>query len=155
MQTIGETCVQGPAVLCLAAVIALAGCAVAGAGGAGDAAKAVPEGQAVPGTAGDAYPWNVPLAGAPLDDDPLASPRTLWYREGKFGMFIHWGVYAVPAGVYKGKPVGGIGEWIMEKGKIPIEEYEKFPPQFNPVKFDADQWVRLAREAGMTYMVIT
>ena len=155
MQTIGETCVQGPIVLCLAAAVALAGCAVAGAGGAGEAAKAVPEDRVVKGTAGDAYPWNIPLAEAPLDDDPLTSPRTLWFREGKFGMFIHWGVYAVPAGVYQGKEVPGVGEWIMEKGKIPIPEYEKFPPQFNPVKFDADQWVRLAKEAGMTYMVIT
>jgi len=135
--------------------LALAGCAVAGAGGAGEATQAVPQDKAVKGTAGDVYPWDVPLAEAPLDDDALTSPRTLWYREGKFGMFIHWGVYAVPAGVYKGKDVPGIGEWIMSRGKIPVEEYEKFPPQFNPTKFNADEWVRLAREAGMTYIVIT
>ncbi|MFO8014303.1 MAG: alpha-L-fucosidase [Phycisphaerae bacterium] len=140
----------------LALAVALAGCAAAGAGGAAKAkAPTVPPEKAVQGTAGDEYPWSVPLAKAPLDDDPLTSPRTLWYREGKFGMFIHWGVYAVPAGVYKGKKIGGIGEWIMDRANIPVEEYEKFPPQFNPVKFDAEEWVRLAKTAGMTYMVIT
>lgn len=91
----------------------------------------------------------------PLNDDPLTSPRTAWFREGKFGMFIHWGVYAVPAGVYQGKEVGGIGEWIMDSAKIPIPEYEKFAKEFNPVKFDAKEWVRVAKDAGMTYMVIT
>jgi len=95
------------------------------------------------------------LRDAPLGDDPLTSPRTEWFRHGKFGMFIHWGVYAVPAGVYKGKEVGGIGEWIMSRGKIPISEYEKFPPRFNPAKFNATEWVRIAKDAGMTYMVIT
>ena len=96
-----------------------------------------------------------PLRDAPLDDDPLTSPRTEWFRQGKFGMFIHWGVYAVPAGVYKGKEVGGIGEWIMNRGKIPIPEYETFAKQFNPTKFNAKEWVRIAKDAGMTYMVIT
>jgi len=140
----------------LALAIALAGCAAAVAGGAGKAkVPGVPQDKVAKGAAGEAYPWNVPLVDAPLDDDPLTSPRTLWWREGKFGMFIHWGVYAVPAGVYKGKEVGAAGEWIMHFGSIPISEYEKFPPQFNPTKFDADQWVRLAKEAGMTYMVIT
>ena len=95
------------------------------------------------------------LRDAPLDDDPLTSPRTEWFRQGKFGMFIHWGVYAVPAGVYKGKEVGGIGEWIMDRGKIPIPEYETFAKQFNPTRFNAKEWVRIAKDAGMTYMVIT
>ena len=140
----------------LVLAVALSGCAAAGAGGAADAKMPdVPKERIVEGTAGDAYPWNVPLVKAPLDDDPLTSPRTLWWREGKFGMFIHWGVYAVPAGVYKGKKIGGIGEWIMHKAKIPIPEYEKFTRQFNPTKFDADEWVRLAKQAGMTYVVIT
>jgi len=155
MQALGRTRAPASVMLGLAVVIAVVGCAVAGDGASGGTAKAVARDQAVKDTAGDAYPWNIPLADAPLDDDPLTSPRTRWFREGKFGMFIHWGVYAVPAGVYKGKEVRGIGEWIMARGKIPVEEYEKFPPQFNPTKFDADQWARLAREAGMTYMVIT
>jgi len=94
-------------------------------------------------------------AEGPLNDDPLTSSRTEWFREAKFGMFIHWGLYAVPAGVYDGKEIGGIGEWIMDNAKIPIPEYEKFAKEFNPVKFDAKEWVRIAKDAGMKYMVIT
>ncbi len=78
-----------------------------------------------------------------------------WWREAKFGMFIHWGVYSVPAGYYNGKPVGGIGEWIMNRGKIPMADYQAFAKQFNPVKFNADDWVKVAKDAGMKYMVIT
>jgi alpha-L-fucosidase len=70
-------------------------------------------------------------------------------------MFIHWGVYSVPAGTYKGKQIGGIGEWIMNSGKIPVAEYRAFAKEFNPVKFNADDWVRTAKEAGMKYIVIT
>jgi alpha-L-fucosidase len=81
--------------------------------------------------------------------------RLRWWREARFGLFIHWGVYSVPAGTYKGKQIPSIGEWIMNRGKIPVAEYRAFAPQFNPVKFDADQWVRLAKEAGMKYIVIT
>ncbi len=81
--------------------------------------------------------------------------RMAWWREAKFGMFIHWGVYAVPAGFYQDKPVKGIGEWIMNRGKIPMTEYQQFAKEFNPVKFDADAWVKLARDAGMKYIVIT
>ena len=78
-----------------------------------------------------------------------------WWREAKFGMFIHWGLYAVPAGTYDGKQVPGIGEWIMNRGKIPVADYAKFAEQFNPVKFNADEWVQTAQDAGMKYMVIT
>ena len=81
--------------------------------------------------------------------------RMKWWRNAKFGMFIHWGVYAVPAGTYKGKQIKGIGEWIMNRGKIPVKEYRAFAKEFNPVKYDPDQWVRLAKEAGMKYIVIT
>ena len=69
-----------------------------------------------------------------------------WWRDARFGMFIHWGVYAVPAGVHNGKEVRGIGESIMHKGKIPIPEYEKYARQFNPTKFDAEQWVTIEGE---------
>ena len=81
--------------------------------------------------------------------------RMKWWREARFGLFIHWGVYSVPAGFYHGQAVNGIGEWIMNRGKIPVAEYRAFAKQFNPVKFDADQWVRIAKEAGMKYIVIT
>ncbi len=81
--------------------------------------------------------------------------RMKWWREARFGMFIHWGVYAVPAGTYNGKRIDGIGEWIMNRGKIPCAEYQAYAKQFNPVKYDADEWVRIARDAGMKYIVIT
>src|SRR5262245_12071520 len=86
---------------------------------------------------------------------PQSDARMKWWREARFGMFIHWGVYAVPAGSYKGQPVQGIGEWIMNRGRIPVAEYRQFARQFNPVKYDPDAWVRLAKEAGMKYIVIT
>ncbi|MEY3895427.1 MAG: hypothetical protein RLZZ214_946, partial [Verrucomicrobiota bacterium] len=78
-----------------------------------------------------------------------------WWRDAKFGLFIHWGLYAVPAGIYDGKPVGGIGEWIMKNAKIPVETYAKYADGFNPTQFDARKWVRMAKDAGMKYIVIT
>ncbi|MEN6307144.1 MAG: alpha-L-fucosidase, partial [Anaerohalosphaeraceae bacterium] len=81
--------------------------------------------------------------------------RLEWWREARFGMFIHWGVYAVPAGTYNNTRVGGIGEWIMCQGKIPVADYQKYATQFNPVKYNPDAWVKLAKEAGMKYIVIT
>ncbi|MGD0093226.1 MAG: alpha-L-fucosidase, partial [Planctomycetota bacterium] len=81
--------------------------------------------------------------------------RMKWWREAKFGMFIHWGLYAVPAGEWQGKQIGGIGEWIMNNAHIPVAEYEQLAAQFNPVKFDARQWARTIKDAGMKYLVIT
>ena len=81
--------------------------------------------------------------------------RMKWWREARFGMFIHWGLYAVPTGEYKGQRSTRIGEWIMEWASIPRAEYEKFAQQFNPVQFNAAEWVRYAKDAGMKYMVIT
>jgi alpha-L-fucosidase len=78
-----------------------------------------------------------------------------WFREAKFGLFMHWGLYAIPAGEWKGQPINGIGEWIMNRAKIPVKEYEQLAPQFNPTKFDADAFAQLAQDAGMKYMVIT
>ena len=82
-------------------------------------------------------------------------PRLDWWREAKFGMFIHWGVYSIPAGVWKGVHIPGIGEWIMLRAEIPIAEYEALAPQFNPVKYDANQIVKLAKAAGQKYIVLT
>jgi len=81
--------------------------------------------------------------------------KMAWWREARFGMFIHWGIYSVPAGVYQGKEIPGIGEWVMNNAKIPVAEYGKYAAQFNPVEFNADEWVKLAKEAGMKYIVIT
>ena len=81
--------------------------------------------------------------------------RLGWFRDARFGMFIHWGVYSVPAGTYEGEQIPGIGEWIMNRGKIPMTNYQAFAREYNPVKYDADAWVKLARDAGMKYIVIT
>jgi alpha-L-fucosidase len=91
---------------------------------------------------------------------PLPAPASQdakmeWFREAKFGLFIHWGLYCIPAGTWKGQPIAGIGEWIMNRAKIPAVEYAELAKQFNPVKFDADAWVQMAQDAGMKYLVIT
>jgi alpha-L-fucosidase len=83
------------------------------------------------------------------------SARMAWWKEARFGLFIHWGIYSVPAGTYNGQKIAGIGEWIMNKGKIPMAEYQKYAAQFNPVKYNAEEWVKLAKEAGMKYIIIT
>ena len=92
---------------------------------------------------------------APAPPDPQKEARLEWFRDAKYGLFIHWGLYAIPAGEWKGARVPGIGEWIMNRAKIPVREYEALASQFNPVKFDADAWVQLAQDAGMKYIVIT
>ena len=79
--------------------------------------------------------------------------RMSWWREARFGLFIHWGLYSIPAGEWNGKKTHG--EWIRTTAEIPIEEYNKFKDQFNPKAFDADEWVQLAKRAGMKYIVIT
>ncbi len=79
--------------------------------------------------------------------------RMAWWREAKFGLFLHWGVYAVPAGAHKG--VDTYGEWIMHSAKIPVAEYREFAGRFNPVKYDPAAWARMAKDAGMRYIVIT
>ncbi len=79
--------------------------------------------------------------------------RMAWWREAKFGLFIHWGVYAVPAGKYGDST--NHGEWIMHSGKIPSAEYQQFARQFNPVKYNPVLWAKTAKDAGMKYIVIT
>jgi alpha-L-fucosidase len=95
------------------------------------------------------------VAGRPSETAEQRDARMQWWREARFGMFIHWGVYSVPAGTYRGDQIPGIGEWIMNRGKIPVAEYKQFARQFNPVNYDPDAWVRLAKDAGMKYIVIT
>jgi len=82
--------------------------------------------------------------------------RMQWWREARFGMFIHWGPYAVWGGVYHGnEQKRGGAEWIMNRCKIPVAEYQQVASTFNPVKYDPESWVLLAKEAGMKYIVIT
>jgi alpha-L-fucosidase len=87
--------------------------------------------------------------------DAAQHERLAWFHAAKYGLFIHWGLYAIPAGEWKGQRIPGLGEWIMNRARIPAREYEQLAKQFNPVKFDAEQWVRLAKDAGMKYIVIT
>jgi alpha-L-fucosidase len=91
----------------------------------------------------------------PRPADPAREKRLEWFRDAKYGLFIHWGLYAIPAGEWKGKRSLGLGEWIMNRSKIPVAEYEALAKQFNPVRFNADEWVQLAQDAGMKYIVIT
>ena len=85
----------------------------------------------------------------------LKDSKMQWWREAKFGMFIHWGLYSVPAGVCNGKEVPFTGEWIMNMGKISVADYKVYANQFNPLKFNAEEWVKLAKDAGMKYIVLT
>ena len=86
---------------------------------------------------------------ANAQQDYLPSKENLearkWFEEAKFGLFIHWGVYSVL----------GDGEWVMNNQNISIKEYERLPGFFNPIEFDADEWVKMAKEAGMKYITIT
>ena len=81
--------------------------------------------------------------------------RMEWWREARFGLFIHWGVYSVPAGTYNGEKIAGIGEWILNRAKIPLVEYRAYARDFNPVNYDPKAWVKMAKDAGMKYIVIT
>ncbi|MGO8790972.1 MAG: alpha-L-fucosidase [Terriglobia bacterium] len=83
--------------------------------------------------------------------------RIEWFRHDKFGMFIHFGPYSLLAGEWKNNriPVGTEAEWIMERFNIPVAEYREMAHQLNPVKFNADEWVSLAKATGMKYLVVT
>lgn len=87
--------------------------------------------------------------------EPTEAERTQWFREARFGMFIHWGVYAVPAGEWNGETIKGIGEWIMRFRKVPVEKYKSFAPEFTAANYNPEQWAELANKAGMKYVVIT
>ncbi len=88
-----------------------------------------------------------------MQADQQRLARLKWFDQAKYGLFINWGLYSIPAGEWKGKPIGGIGEWIMHNAKIPVKEYELLAKQFNPTKFNADEWAQLAVDAGMKYLV--
>jgi len=80
--------------------------------------------------------------------------RIAWWRDAKFGMFVHWGLFSQMAGYWKGEKVRG-GEWAIKMNKLPIDEYRELTKVFNPGKFNADEWVKLIKAAGMKYIVIT
>jgi len=87
--------------------------------------------------------------------DAAREKRLAWFRDAKYGLFIHWGLYAIPAGQWNGTRSPGLGEWVMFRSQVPVKQYETLAARFNPVQFDADQWVALAKAAGMKYIVIT
>ena len=117
-------------------------------------------------------PWGSGVPGSPemLEFEakwrPMASSPAKMrghesFNQQKYGMFIHWGLYSQLGGVYKGKKMeeGGTGprvaEWVMRRKEIPRAEYAKLADSFNPTRFNAEEWVEVAKAAGMKYMVIT
>ena len=89
------------------------------------------------------------------ESDAELEQRMAWFNEARFGMFIHWGAYSVLGGEWQGETIPRYAEWIRHYGKISREDYRKVAAQFQPDKFDADAWIRTARDAGMKYFVIT
>ena len=84
-----------------------------------------------------------------------ASGRAALFRDGKYGMFVHWGLYSHLGGEWDGETFYGIGEWIMNRMRIPRDEYMAIANEFNPTEFDAEEMVRLAKQAGMRWIIIT
>jgi len=95
------------------------------------------------------------VTAAQVETPEQREARLKWFKEARFGMFIHWGVYAVPAGIWQDKPIRGIGEWILKNGKIPLKDYRAFAKDFTAAKYDPAAWADLAKKAGMKYVVIT
>jgi len=93
------------------------------------------------------------LAFAFITQPAHAADRMAWFNQARFGMFIHWGIYSVPAGEYGTNK--NYAEWIQLQANIPGSEYEKYAAQFDPTNFNAKDWVRVAKDAGMKYIVIT
>ena len=89
----------------------------------------------------------------PANPPPVAAsqprdPKLKWFDEAKYGLFINWGLYSIPAGEWKGKKYPNIGEWIMHDAKIPVKEYEQLATQFNPEKFNAEEWAQSGGGCG-------
>ena len=157
-QTLTESLVRSIAGLAL-----VAGCASSSSGGGGptsEPASAQEESPPAPGTVAAA------AQAGPIQDRPDMQwwrqsmqdrdQRIAWFREARFGMFVHWGAYSHVGGVWEGKPVEGYAEHIMRKMKIPTAEYQKkLAAPFNPTEFNADEWVSTLKRAGMAYLIIT
>jgi hypothetical protein len=109
----------------------------------------VVDSSAIPGQSVGNFNW------MSVSDNPATSPRTQWWRDAQFGMFIHWGLYSQLAGHWNGQTTTGFGEWIMNDLHIPLDQYAQVANQFNPTQFSAAQWVQTAQSAGMKYIVMT
>jgi len=106
------------------------------------------------GLSGSLFSHMLHASAARKEPEPTREQRIRWWREARFGMFITWGLYSIPAGVWKMKAhPENYAEWIMFDEKIPVKEYALLAGKFNPVKFDAKAWVAIARKAGMKYIV--
>ena len=92
-------------------------------------------------------------AGTAAEAAAPREPRLAWWQDAKFGLFIHWGAYAKAGGEWNGAT--NHAEWLQFSAKIPLAEYTDYARTFQPDKFDADEWVRIAKDAGMKYLVIT
>ena len=93
--------------------------------------------------------------GAAAVSPAAGAARGAWFRESRYAMFVHWGLYSEAAGVWRDRTYYVIAEWLMHAARIPVRDYETLCARFNPVEFDARAWVQLARDAGMKYLVIT
>lgn len=107
---------------------------------------------------------DLPAQGAPrlkpIGSQAQHDARMAWWREARFGLFIHWGLYSEIGGIWCGRQTnegvgGGLGEWIMYNEKIPVADYAREAAKFNPVSFDANEWAQIAKDAGVKYIVIT
>ena len=90
-----------------------------------------------------------------MEKKTAMADRLDWFEEARYGLFIHWGLYAIPGGIWEGKEYGGGTEWIMRTAKIPFEKYKKLADSFNPVNFDAEEWVCKAVQFGCRYLCVT
>ena len=106
-----------------------------------------------PAPAAPANTLATPAAASGGETPARKAERMAWWTDARFGLFIHWGLYAVPAGEWQGKR--GYGEWIMEEADIPKAEYERLAARFDPAKYDPEAWARAAKDAGMKYVILT
>ena len=90
----------------------------------------------------------------PADQAKLDAAKA-WFKDAGYGMMIHWGLYCLPAGEWKGRRMEDIGEWAQQYFRIPNAEYHQLAKCFNPILFNAEEWVKTAKDAGMQYMVFT
>jgi alpha-L-fucosidase len=96
------------------------------------------------------------VVGAALFLRPVsASPDAQWFRDAKFGIFIHWGLYSELGNEWEGKSYYGSGEWIMNRAKIPVAQYAQIAARFNPTNFNAAEWADFVKASGARYLVVT